>query len=326
MSVFVVVWHMGGGGWSTIFYEDEYLKHVFTVSDFLNFHILLLSVPTFIFISIFLYASKPISIQYFIKRLSRITILLSFWPIAFILCDKGYQGLLAIVPTSSIHSVYIVLNAGNTIYYFFTSLIICLFVSHLILYMNLKFQLSLFFISIVFLASLPQLTMITSFYPLSACWNPLNFIPFTFAAVILAQNMDFILGKSKVIVLLSIVLCVFFSIIEWKYYVGEIFFPGQGCGIPIYTRTSLLFAVFALFTLALRPEIKANVVIKFMARYSLALYCLHPFLIGLVKRFVAALIQNDTVGLYLSIILVILLSYSIGVLLRKYYFRKGVIM
>jgi membrane-bound acyltransferase YfiQ involved in biofilm formation len=85
-------------------------------------------------------------------------------------------------------------------------------------------------------------------------------------------------------------------------------------------------AVFALFILALRPEIKANIVIEFMAKYSLALYCLHPFLIGLVKRFVFALIQNEIVGLYLSIILVIVLSYSIGVLLRKYYFRKGVIM
>ena len=45
MSVFVVVWHMKGAGQSLIF-SDQYHKHVFTISDFVNFHILLLAVSS----------------------------------------------------------------------------------------------------------------------------------------------------------------------------------------------------------------------------------------------------------------------------------------
>ncbi len=56
MSKFVVIWHMGGGGSSFIFSKLDYGKHTFVFSDFLNFHILLLAVPVFIFISIYLFS------------------------------------------------------------------------------------------------------------------------------------------------------------------------------------------------------------------------------------------------------------------------------
>ena len=78
VSVFVVIWHMGGGGCSLIFSKEAYLGHVLTLSDFVNFHLLLLAVPTFIFISIYLYASKPICTTSLTKQLSRILVLLSF--------------------------------------------------------------------------------------------------------------------------------------------------------------------------------------------------------------------------------------------------------
>lgn len=326
MSIFVVVWHMGGGGRSLVFSKDEYLKHVFTVSDLVNFHLLLLAVPTFIFVSIYLYASKPVSIMRFKKQLGRVFILLSFWPIALILYKNSYQGLLTIVPSSPIDFVYTVLRAGNTIYYFFTSLIICLFTAHFFLQLDRKFQLPVFSVFIIFLIVLPQLTITTGFYPLSAYWSPLNFIPLSLAAVLFAQNQNNILKNRTIVLLFSVVLCALFSIFEWKYSVGSIFFPGQGYAIPAYTRASLVFAVIAIFILALDPRIRVNSAIKYMAKYSLALYCLHPFLISPVKIFVAIFVQEKTVALYVSIMLVVVFSYSIATLLRKYFLKEEVIV
>ncbi len=231
MSIFVVVWHMGGGGQSLVFSKDEYLKHVFTASDLVNFHLLLLAVPTFIFVSIYLYASKPVSIIRLKKQLGRVFILLSFWPIALTLYNNSYQGLLSIIPNSPAEFVYTVLRAGNTVYYFFTSLIICLLAVHFFLQLDRKFQLPIFLVSIVLLAVLPQLTMTTGFYPLSAYWSPLNFIPLSFSAALFAQNQNNILKYRRIALLLSVVLCALFSVFEWKYSVGQIFFPGQGKGM-----------------------------------------------------------------------------------------------
>jgi peptidoglycan/LPS O-acetylase OafA/YrhL len=326
MSVFVVVWHMEGGGRSLIFSKDRYLEHVFTLSDFVNFHLLLLAVPTFIFVSIYLYASKPVNIIAFKKQFARILILLSFWPIALLLYTHGYQGLHAIIPRSPFNAVIIALSAGQTIYYFFPSLLICLLIVHLFLHLNRKLQLLVFLISIILLTSLQILTRITDFSSLSAYWSPFNFIPISFAAALFAQNKNTILENKNIVLLLSVVLCVCFSIYEWNYSVGQIFFRGQGYAIPAYTRTSLLFAVIAVFVISLSPRIKANRVIKYMARYSLALYCLHPFLMDPVRRVVTIYVQNETVALYISIMLVVVFSYLVAMLLRKYYLREEVIV
>jgi len=34
MSIFVVIWHMGGGGSSLIFSKSDFAKHTFVFSDF----------------------------------------------------------------------------------------------------------------------------------------------------------------------------------------------------------------------------------------------------------------------------------------------------
>ena len=50
MSVFVVARHLGGGGQSLTSTAD-WKRHVFTASDFVNFHVLSLAVPSFSLIS-----------------------------------------------------------------------------------------------------------------------------------------------------------------------------------------------------------------------------------------------------------------------------------
>jgi peptidoglycan/LPS O-acetylase OafA/YrhL len=325
MSIFVVVWHMGGGGRSLIFSKDKYLEHVFTVSDFVNFHMLLLAVPTFIFISNFLYALGGMNNTTLRKRLKRILILLTFWPIALIIFRNGHHGLLNLLPHSLRSFAVTVLTAGHTIYFFFVSLIVCLLITHLIAKLKLRLQLFGFVLSIIILSSMPELARMSDFYPLSAYWSPLNFIPFPFAAVLVAQNIDYVRLQKTILMSVLIVLFVLFSTFEWNYSVGGIFFLGQGHAIPTYTRTSLLFGVIALAIMATEPRIKSNSIIKYMGKYSLALYCLHPFLMQPVKKLVAKIVQNEMILTYWSIILVILFSYAIATGLRMYYLKEEVI-
>lgn len=325
MSIFVVVWHMGGGGRSLIFSKDKYLEHVFTISDLINFNMLLLAVPTFIFISNFLYAFGGVNNATLRKRIKRILILLTFWPIAFTTWVGGYNGLSNLLPNSLSMLAYTVLTAGDTVYYFLVSLIVCILLTHLIAKLKLRLQILGFLLSLVILAGLPELTIMLDFYPLSAFWSPLNFIPFPFAAVLIAKNIDYVRLKVKFLASAAIVLFVILSIFEWNYSVGGIFFPSEGHAIPAYTRTSLLFGSIALLLIAIDPRIRSNGIIKYMSKHSLALYCLHPFLMAPIIILVAKVVQNEIILTYASIILVILFSYVIAAMLRIYYLKEEVI-
>ncbi len=326
MSIFVVVWHIKGAGESLIFSQTKYLEHVFTVSDFVNFHLLLLAVPTFIFLSIFLYVSKGVSYGLLKRRLKRITILLTFWPIALILYKGGYQGLINIIPHSIDSFIYVILQSGYTIFYFFVCLMFCFLAAHFFAQLRINYQLFIFFSSVVLLTCLPGITKITGLYQLSAFWSPINFIPCTFLAVLVSQNLDFVLSKKNMFLLISCVLCVLFALFEWKYSVGNIFFLGQGYAIPAYTRTSLLFSVFAIVILALNPSIKTNSLIRFMSEYSLALYCLHPFLLVPIKILMSVFVQNEIILAGLTIMFVTLFSYILAMVLRRYYLKDEVVV
>lgn len=318
MSVFVVIWHMGGGGSSLIFSEDHFLEHTFTFSDLVNFQILTLAVPTFIFVSIFLYAFKSTSESSLFKQLKRLLILVTFWPVAFIIFNYSYMGLKFLVPHSVGQFVMTVLTAANSIYYFFVSLIICTLLTHLVARLGRRIQITGFVVTTLLLGCLPTITKATGFYELSAHWNPLNFIPLSFAAVLVAQNMEHFQSGRKKLIAIALALFVLLSLFEWRYDIGDIFFPGQGSAIPSYTRASLIFGVLALAGFALSPSIRTPLVIKFMASYSLSLYCLHVFLKGPVHEYLLKATQNFFVVNYVSILLVILSSYGMAMILRIY--------
>ena len=125
MSVFVVAWHMKTAGSTVTYPKNTYFQHTLTVSDFVNFHVLVLAVPTFIFVSTYLYVLKGTSTTSLRKRLRRLSILLTFWPVAWILYKRGYSGLIEIIPHSLSSFLMTVFQAGETIYYFFVCLMVC---------------------------------------------------------------------------------------------------------------------------------------------------------------------------------------------------------
>ena len=59
-SVCVVLIHLGGYiSRSSIFNQKTYFKHIFTVSDLVNFYLLLLAVPAYFIIANYLFFQKP---------------------------------------------------------------------------------------------------------------------------------------------------------------------------------------------------------------------------------------------------------------------------
>jgi len=325
MSIFVVIWHMGGGGYSLIFSKPDYATHAFVPSGFLNFHIFLLAVPVFIFISIYLFSIKQPSFAALRKRVSRLFLLLTFWSLILIFYNHSCRGLPSLPWAPPLNAVYTILQAGQTIYYFFPSLIICLCAAYVFIRLNRKPLIMLMLASLAPLAVLPVFTKISNYYVASAYWNPFNFIPLTFAAVLVAQNTSFILKRKVQVFIFSLILSLFFAVFEWRYATGSIFFGGQIHAIPTYTRPSLMFEVMAIFTVAMDAKIKAPGVIRFMSKNSLALYCLHPFLILPVSRAVSFFIANKTEALNVSIALVVMSCYLIAVPLRQWYLREQLI-
>lgn len=316
MSVFVVTWHMEGGGRSLIF-SKEYMNHSFIFSDFINFHVLLLAVPTFIMVSNYIFSLKEHSFEYLRGRLRRLFLLFSFWMTVQILWESGSQGFIRMIP-DSLPSLLIMIFEGGGMYYFLICLMITLTATHYIAKCRTSFVVAGFILSLICLFVMPALTKMLAFYPLSSYWSPANFIPYPFAAVLLVRLSDHI-SRLRIIVFISAaILALLFSFIEWNIDIGEIFFRGEECAIPAYARVSVLFSAIALLVIALNPKIKSPNIIKFMSMHSLALYCIHGFFLGYAKDILSIYFSSSMIWRYVFIVVIVLFSYMVSFALRFY--------
>lgn len=326
LSVFVVAWHMSAAGKSLIFSQERYLEHTFTLSDLVNFHILMLAVPGFIFISSFLYARKGVSLGALKKRMLRLLPLVTFWPVAIIVYRHGFKKLLHLVPRSPEHFLLLVMRAGYTPYYFFVSLMAALLFTHLIAKLGTRSLVAGFALSILYLAVIPTVTEATGLYLFSAYYNPLNFVAICFAAVLVARNLEALLVRMKGVVGICLVLTLLFAVFEWYFCIGEsAIFRSQNSALPTYTRASLTFTVVAISLLALQPKIRSGAVIRFMSKYALAVYCLHLFLMRPTKLLLLRHAPDLAQMKMVHVPVVILSCYGLAVLLR-YYLKDRVLV
>ncbi len=325
MSVFVVAWHMQLFGISSIFSKQDYLNHTFNITDLVNFHILLLAVPVFIFMSLFLFSIKIQSLSSLSKKLKKLFILAVFWISAIKIWNSGNLGLLKLIPSSTEDLLYLILKGGGTIYYFFTSLILCLILTYLISSLSKRNQITGLVISVLLIVLLPQISIFTETFVLSAFWSPLNFLPFCYGSVLLAQNVEYIVSRYYTLIV-SILLYVGFSYVEWIWDVDAIFFPGQGYAIPAYTRISLFFGTITLIILALKIKKSSPLIIRFMSKYSLALFILHPFVISISKQIADHLFFWHSFSQIISaFIITLILSYTSAFILKTFVFKKSML-
>jgi peptidoglycan/LPS O-acetylase OafA/YrhL len=326
-SIAVVIWHLNAFPNSTIFVEAKILKHSFNFSDFLNFNILLYAVPFFIFISLFLFAAKERNFSYLKTRILHLLALYLFWLIFYQVWKHGFSGIDYLIPKSFLHLVNLTLKGAYTIYYFFTVLIFNLIIVFLFQKLsNTILYVSCFF-SILFLFIAPYLAIYLKIEEISAYWNPLNFLPYSFVVLILTRNSEVIRLHSIPLVLVFFGFSIFLSIVEWGNLVNVFFFKTENYGFPAYTRLSLLFGTLAIFLLSLKIKKSDYRIVEFLSKYSLPLYLLQSFYFEISKNISIKFFQLSENNLITccSIFITILFSYISAFLLQKFVLKRKLI-
>ena len=288
MSVAVVAWHINTFGTSLLFSKTDYRNHVFVFSDLINFHVLLLAVPIFFLISCYLYARKNPSVEYCWRRVARFAVLAVFLTIAGIAWYDGCHGLSLLRPRSLQAFLTTVISAAGTQYYFFVSLMILSVVTHIASKLSTRVNSILFILACALIFALAKAAIAFSLPALIAFWSPMNFMPYPFAAIVMARNEARLAsGNSRLLIITSFfAAAILISLYEWRFDVSGIFFDIQAFAMPAYTRLSLVFLSISLLAAVMTRKIRTNRIIEFMSGQSMALYCLHPFIIIFAYRYI----------------------------------------
>lgn len=315
-SVCVVAVHLGYISPSTIFDPAAYTTHVFGWSDFVNFYVLCLAVPIFVLISTYLYALKAPIAGGLWRRLGRIAKLLVFWSVAFQVFFRTGYGFLKIIPHEPSDLALYILSGGNTVYYFFVSLILVTAATYASQRLPLATLATLFAASTFAVAFLPLLHRATGMIELAMHANPLNFLPLAFAGVGLARLMQ-AEDKRRLdrLGLAAFGLAAVSAILDWTIYVDPCFFEVNLFALPAYTRPSLVFLAVAVVVLAIRANPPSNRVVSFMARHSLAVYCLHPFFVPIKYKLVDVFHLTGAAQVLVPLPVVMGLSYACSLVL-----------
>jgi hypothetical protein len=314
-SIFVVLWHFHIVGTSPIFNSDTGASYSPSVSDIINFNILLQAVPFFIFASCYLYAETATSIRYLGRRFVRIGTLIVFWAIASHLFYGGSDGLMQAIAKLNERPVYQAVTALET-YSFFVGLLISVTLSAIAVYCNLATLILWVAIGSTAVCYFQWETIEHGTVWTGAFWNPLNYIAYP-AAAALIYRLSKAPSTLKLIGWLSAILFVIFAALEWKFLVSPAFFTGQGYNLPAYTRLSSMFFVIFALILCLKVSRPAGSIVQFMSKNSLGLYCIHPFLLAPLNRL--------DLPLWLRAGTAIVATYAIVIVLRRFFLKEEVL-
>ncbi|MBF0553067.1 MAG: acyltransferase family protein [Nitrospirae bacterium] len=326
-SICVVVWHENGFTQPDINNYMEFSRHAFSVSDFMNYHVLLAAVPSFFLISSFLYIAKNRTTAYLKQRVYNLCLLTLFWAVLLTVYAYNYNGLYELVPKSPGEAAVIFLTAGSTPYYFFISLCFVTILTHFANKLSTRANIVLLLISLFILTFSPFIAIKAKSWYLTVFWNPMNFLSYPFAAIVIYRFHNQLHELKKRyqwgIFILLIVIAALAAISEWRYYLDPIFLCGQKIALPVYTRPSVLISSAAFLLTPLLIGFPSNPIISFMSKYSMALYCLHAFSFRILYN--PAHFPSLSKSIWIVIMLSIGLSYLMAIALRVFIKDKYII-
>jgi hypothetical protein len=283
LCIFVVSWHNFLFGVPTYFNQSAIDKLSPTLSDIIYFNILLLAVPTFLQMSIFLYllSRKLKSINYFIKRMLRYSSLLLFWSVMVLLYRYMLGWKLTDYFSDLSQTTITLISGGRSIFYYFFCLLFLTAFAEAYYICTAKitrhknvFIIGSFFLSIIIMIAAPHVFAILEL-PFNFR-NPINFIPYVFSAFLLIDLSN--RKNPNTIAAALFLLYMVFSLCDWlflKYYIWNTYL---GFIVPPYTRISLVFGAMFLVQFFLQPSHPPTKVITFLSQYSLGIYCFHSLI------------------------------------------------
>ena len=319
MSVAVVTWHLHTFG-KSILYTEKFERFHINLPDLLNFHLVPVSVPAFILISCYFVARNQTDWPHLRHRLWRLALLVIFWTVMLSIWMGGYGELKKMIPESPLDLLLKILSANGEYYYFFVSLIFCLLAAFIFTRLSTLWNWIALTLSLVIMFFLPQIVMSNYQTILISYWNPLNFLPYPFAAILIYRYQDYFLanGRSLLLSVLGLLAVgTIFAWYEWTHYIQAVFLA-EGLAFPLLMRVSHVFLGAAIVVLALWPWRVAPAFIRFMSKHSLAVFVLHAFFRPIVLQNTPALGFPDALMRLLQLIAVILLCYLTSLVITAF--------
>ena len=329
MSLAVIAWHMRLFGISSLSDMSKYSTHHIQLSDIINFNLLLLAVPVFFLISIFLQVEKwAKNSAGFWGRIERLTYIYCFWTGIFLIVCKMEGQLSLIWPKTAIEAGLFVISGGKSLFYFLFSLILLTTLSHMTMRLRLTQQKILTLFLLVSLWICPAVVVrYDALHLLTAFWNPLNFLIYAYIAHLLYRyigNNPHVTHSTAFKKALGLIFILFLiaAICEWTWFRGINNFKYNGFAFPSYTRPSVAIGATFLFLLSFTIRHPPAFIIKLISEYSLGLYCVH----GFVMFYYYGLKPDipPPINRFLDFCLILSVSLGLSILLRRV-FRKGLI-
>lgn len=283
LCIFVVAWHNVIFGAPTFFHEATIDRLSPKVQDIIYFNLLLLAVPTFFQLSLFLFLRlrKARGARYFVNRIIRFSSLLIFWSAMVILYRYILGWNLAGYFSDLTQIVLTIITGGRSIFYYFFSLlfitavaeIFFIFLSKTTRHKNSIIWIS-FALSLIILMVAPHI-----FARLEIrfdYWNPFNFIPYAFSVFLLD---NFFTRENRTTITMALFLIyILFSVCDWIFIKHYIWNNYWGYIVPPYARLSVVFGAMFMLLAFLPVSHPPAKIISVLSEYSLGIYCFHKFI------------------------------------------------
>jgi hypothetical protein len=265
----------------TDMYINKEVHFNINLAEIFYVNVLLLAVPIFIQISLFLYVLKRKTTADFIKRIKSIISLWFFW----IFVNALFTGITIPQPSFWLQFFF---TGGGSIFYFYSELLILVILVECMLKVKENTG-ETYFISItVFLLILSLTAFFTTskifnfikcdFQYLYSYWSPINFFPYVFSTILISRLME---KKPKLTVYIIPVVLLYIAIafVEWILLPDIRYVSQNGYAFPTYGRVSLVLAASFLVLFLSLNHYSVPKCIKFFSDNSLAIYGIHMFVI-----------------------------------------------
>jgi len=273
-----------------------------TILNVIGENLLALAVPTFFIVSLFLFFTKvQDSRSYFRPRMVRLLYLYGFWVVLWLLHRGGFSTFASDVRHGDIYgAVEFVVRGGYSEFYFLFSLIFLTFIAYFSVRLPKSVLWLLLGLSLSLLWLFPLVTIhYGSYHSLVALWSPMNFLPYIFIAnlglhYLQDGNVRWSSSRFKIGFFTILILTIVSAIGEWLWLPNQVFFEANpGNVIPPYTRFSVAGGASLVFLLSFLVKKPAWRWVRFIAGYTIGLFCLNVFVISIYKSIFGAPVSFD---------------------------------
>lgn len=279
--------------------------HSLTGFDILQSQIFCMAVPGFLLIAVFLQAIKNPEWGKVRAHLIDTVFLCAFWVGGWLVWTHGKPepGITGLIK-------YFLKGGGWAFYFFVILLIVHIAYAIIRKVPNKGLWLGLFLTSsLVMVAFLTMALKSHAWTRIETYWWPISFLPIPFMALLLARHWPSLSGNPglyRKILCSALALSLAAGILEWRFAASATIAAELPLRpfLPEYLRLSPLLIAFSVTLAALKLR-SAPQWVRFIARNSLGIFCLHVFILRGLHRMIASVAGPSEWSLVLTLAVVL---------------------